>query len=121
MSWGKCRTFSFSIEKEIRKVDKDGYEDIIEISYKIKFIKFIKSFGAFIIKSSGNLAEGIHKTKCKDCNCFLEYKSINDSLIKCKCLFCNKSCSNKIDEKLKRCFKIHFSFLIMILINLFCC
>ena len=37
-----------------------------------------------------NLAEGIHKIKCKDCNCtFSMQKSVNDNLIKYKCLFCN--------------------------------
>ena len=28
-----------------------------------------------------NLAEGIHKFKCKDCDCFLEYESVKDNLI----------------------------------------
>ena len=54
------------------------------------------------------LAEGIHKIKCKDCNCFLEYKSINDNLIKYKCLSFNRNYSNKIDEKLKKRFKNTF-------------
>ena len=49
-----------------------------------------------------NLAEGIHKIKCYDCNCFLEYESLNESLIKYKCLSYNKNYSNKIDEKLKK-------------------
>ena len=26
------------------------------------------------------------KIKCKDCYCFLEYQSVKDNLIKCKCL-----------------------------------
>ena len=47
-----------------------------------------------------NLTEGIHKIKCKDCNYFFEYKSVNDNLIKHKCLPCSKNYSNKIDEKL---------------------
>ena len=55
-----------------------------------------------------NLAEGIHKIKCKDCNCFLEYKSINDNLIKYKCFSFNRNYSNKIDEKLKKRFKNTF-------------
>ena len=38
-----------------------------------------------------NLAEGIYKIKCKDSNCFLELKSINDHLIKYKCLSRNKN------------------------------
>ena len=48
-----------------------------------------------------NLAEGIHKVKCKDCDCFLEYEIVKVILIKCKCLSCNKNYSSKIDEKLK--------------------
>ena len=45
-----------------------------------------------------NLTERIHKIKCKDCDCFLEYESVRDKLIKYKCLSCNKDYSNKIDE-----------------------
>ena len=26
-----------------------------------------------------NLADGIHKIKCKVCNCFLEYESVKDN------------------------------------------
>ena len=48
-----------------------------------------------------NLAEDFNKIKCKHCNCFLEYESIKDNLIKYKCLSCNKGYSNKLDEKLK--------------------
>ena len=64
-----------------------------------------------------NLIEGIHKIKCKDCDCFLEYESVKDSLIKYKCWSCNKNHSNKIDEEFKKKKKdsrTHFSFLIMI-------
>ena len=46
-----------------------------------------------------NLAEGIQKIKRKDCDCFLEYESVKDNLIKYKCLSCNKDHSNKLDEK----------------------
>ena len=52
-----------------------------------------------------NLAEGIHKIKCKDCDCFLESKSDKDNFIKYKCLSCSKDYSNKLDEKLKKWFK----------------
>ena len=68
-----------------------------------------------------NLTEGTRKIKCKDCDCFFEYESFKDNLIKNKCLFCNKDYSNKLDEKLKKRFKNHLIFLIMISINLFCC
>ena len=35
-----------------------------------------------------NLAEEVHKIKCKDC--FLEYESVKGNLIKYKCLSCYK-------------------------------
>ena len=54
-----------------------------------------------------NLAERIHKSEGKDCNCFLQYKSVNDNLIKYKCFSSNKNDSNKIDEKLKSDSGIH--------------
>ena len=52
-----------------------------------------------------NLTEAIRKIKCKDCDCFLEYESVKDNLIKYKCLTCNKNYSNKIDQELKKRFK----------------
>ena len=61
-----------------------------------------------------NLTEGINKTKCKDCDCFLEYESVKDNLTKYKCLYCNKNYSNKIDKELKKRFKSTFKFSYMI-------
>ena len=49
-----------------------------------------------------NILEGIHKIKCKDCECFLQYESVNENLIKYKYLSSNKDYPNKIDEERKR-------------------
>ena len=68
-----------------------------------------------------NLTKGIHKIRCKNYGCFLEYESVKDNLMKYKCLSCNKNYSNKINEELKKRFKNRLSFLIMISINLFFC
>ena len=57
-----------------------------------------------------NLAEGIHKIKCKVSDCFLEYESVKDNLIKYKCLSRNKDYSNKLHEKFKKRFKNTFKF-----------
>ena len=57
-----------------------------------------------------NLAKGIYKIKCKDCDCFLEYESVKDNFIKYKCLSCNRNYSNKIDKELKKRFKNTFKF-----------
>ena len=35
-------------------------------------------------KPFNNLAEKIHKIKCKDCDSFLEHRSAKENLIKCK-------------------------------------
>ena len=57
-----------------------------------------------------NIAEGTHKIKCKDCDCFLEYESVKDNLTKYKCLSCNNYYSNKIDKELNKIFKNTFKF-----------
>ena len=56
------------------------------------------------------LTEGIHKIKCKDCDCLLKFISVKDNVIKYKCLSCNKNYPNKIDEELKKIFKNTFQF-----------
>ena len=55
-----------------------------------------------------NLADGIHKIKYKDCDCFIEYESVKENVIKYKCLSCNKDYTNTIDEELKKRFKSTF-------------
>ena len=67
-----------------------------------------------------NLTEGIHKIKCKDCDCFLEYESVKNNLIKQKFLSGTKDYSDKLDEKFKKRFKKIFKFLIIISIIFFC-
>ena len=57
-----------------------------------------------------NLTKGIHKTRCKNCGCFLEYESVKDNLMKYKCLSCNKNYSNKINEELKKKIQEHIKF-----------
>ena len=113
--------FFFSIEKEVKKIDKDGNESVVTISYKIKFIDSARFIASSLLNLGDNLAEAIHKINCKDCNSFLEYESFKDNLIKYKCLSSNKNNSNKTDEELKNDSKTHLSFLIMKLINLFFC
>ena len=103
-------TFSVPIEKENVNIDKNGNESVVTISYKIKFIDGAQFMATSLSNLADNLTEEIHKIKCKDCNCFLEYGSVKDNSIKYKCLSCNKNYSNKIDEELKNKFKNPFKF-----------
>ena len=57
------------------------------------------------------------RIKYNYCDCFLEYTNFEDDLIEYKCLCCNKSSQQKLDEKLD--FLIHTNFLTMIEIGLF--
>ena len=105
----KSTKYSVPIEKEVTKIDKDGNKSIVTISYKIKFIDSARFMSSSLSNLVDNLAEGIHKIKCKDCDCFLEYESVKDNLIKYNCLSCNKDYSNKLDEILKKQFKRFFN------------
>ena len=67
-----------------------------------------------------NLVEEIHKIKCKDFNCSLEYVSVNHNLINYKCLSCNRNYSNKIDEKIKKRLKNIYMFFNNDINNFFC-
>ena len=74
-------------------------------------MKFIDS-ARFTASSFSNLFEnfraGIHKIKCKDFDCFLEYESVKEISIKYKYLSCNKGYSKKINKELKSSIKSTF-------------
>ena len=59
-----------------------------------------------------NLSEGIHKIKCKVCDCFFffKYELFKYNFIKYRCPSYNKDYLNKIDQKLTRRFKNTFKF-----------
>ena len=98
----KYKTFSAPVEKEVTSVDKDGNKSVVTIFYRIKFIDSARFMASSLSSLVNNLAEGIHKIKCKNCDCFLEFESVKDNLIKYKCLSCNRDYSNNLDEKLKK-------------------
>ena len=105
----KYKIFSIPIEKEVTSIDKDGSENIITISYRIKFIDSARFMVSSLSNLVDNLAE-VQKIEHEDCDCFLKYESVKDNLIKYKYLSCNKDYSNKLDEKLKNRFKNTFKF-----------
>ena len=49
-----------------------------------------------------NLAETIHKIKCKNCDCFLHYENVKDNSIEYKYSSRNKNYFKKLEEKLKK-------------------
>ena len=81
-----------------------GNESVETKSYKIKFIDSMRFMVTSLSKLVDSLTEEIHKMKCKDCGCFLEYENVKNNLMKYKCLSGNKEYSNKLNEELKKKF-----------------
>ena len=96
----KHKAFSVPIEKEVKNTDKDGNKSVVTISYKIKFVDSARFMASSLSNPVNNLAEGIHKIKCKDYNSFLEYESVKSNLVKYKCLPCNKDYSKNFYKKI---------------------
>ena len=88
--------------EDVVKVDKAGNEGIIPISDKIKFIDSAMFMESSVSNFVDNLEEGMHKIKCKDYDCFLEYESVKENSMKYRCLSCNKDYLKKIDKELKK-------------------
>ena len=86
------KVFKLTISYKIKLI---SVQDSLQLHYHILLIISQKEFIRLIAK----IATG-----------FLEYESVNNNLIKRKCLSCNKDYSNKIDEKLKEIFKNTFKF-----------
>ena len=76
MPWTKkkYKAFSVPLKKKITKIDKDGNESVETISYKIPFIDSMRFMTTPLSKLVDNLTEGIHVTKCKDCDFLLNMK-----------------------------------------------
>ena len=59
-----------SRQKKKLKILKDSDERLVTISYKIKFIDSARFLASLLSNFVHNLADGIHKTTCKDCDRF---------------------------------------------------
>ena len=58
-----------------------------------------------------NLADEIHKVKCKDSDCFFEYENVKDNLIEYKCFSCSRDYSRRlIKNKIKKAISNTFKF-----------
>ena len=91
--------------KPDRRADKLCYRTLLQIPTSTGSpIKLIDKARFITSSLSNNVAEEIHEINCKDCECFLQCKSIKESLIK------YKDYSNKPDKELIKQFKNTFRF-----------
>ena len=87
----KYITFSVQIKKKITKIDKDGIDKIVDISYKIKFIDSFRFVSSSLSNLLDNLSEGFHNDKCTDCKSCLEYMMFRDDQLIFRCFECKKN------------------------------
>ena len=83
----KCITFPVPIENEVTKIDKNGEKNTKTLSYKLQLTDSASFMASSLLTLVNNLAEGIHKIKCKyrhddkKCEtCINKYKDCNDFL-----------------------------------------
>ena len=119
--------FSVPIEKEVTRIDKKGKEITKTLSYRLQFLNSARFMASLLSNLVSNLAEGIHKIKCKygnnDKKCqtcgiknknwdyFLEYISFKGNFKKYKFICCNKNYQKQFGENLKKWFFNRYKFL----------
>ena len=81
----KYITFSVPIERQITKIDKDGNDEIVNLSCKIKFIDSFRFMSSSLSNLVDNLSEGLHNDNCTDCKSCLDYMSVKDEQLDFRC------------------------------------
>ena len=131
----KYKVVSVLITIEVKRVFKNGKEPTKTIFYRRQFIDSARFMASSLSGLVNNLAEGVHKIKCKyehnnkkiepcgirykDCEWRLEYPSVKNYLIEYKCIYCVKNNRKNLTKIWKRDLFINTNFLTMIPINLF--
>ena len=87
----KYITFSVPIKEEITKIDKDGNDKIMKISYTIKFLDNFRFMGKSLSNLVDNLSEGRHSDKRTDCKSCLDYMITKDDQLIFRCSECKKN------------------------------
>ena len=106
----KYITFSVPIKKEITKIDKDGNDKIMKMSYKIKFIDSFRFMSGSLSNLVDDLAEGLHNDKCTDCKSCLDYMLIKDNQLIFRCFECKKNYKKEFNKELIKRFVNTYEF-----------
>ena len=107
----KYINFSVPVEKDVKKIDKNGEKITETKSSKLKFIDRARSMAIPLSNLANNLAQRIHKIeykhgnvnekyepcgiKYKYCNCCFERTNFKEDLIEYKCFCFNKNYKKK--------------------------
>ena len=101
----KYITFSVPLKKEIKNKNQ-----IIEVTYKIKFIDSYKFMSTSLSKLVDNLSEGLHNNRCVDCKSCLDYMKTKDEKLIFRCFSCKKNYEKNFNKELMERFANIYEF-----------
>ena len=99
-----------SIKKKITRIDKDGNEKTVNISYKIKFIDSFRFMSRSLSNLADNLSEGLYSDKCADCKSCLDYMSVKDDQLIFRYFKCKKNYNKNFNKDLIKRFENTYEF-----------
>ena len=92
------------------KIDQDGNDTIMKISYKIKFIDSFRFMSSSLLSLVDNLFEGIYSDKCTDCKFYFDYMVTKDVQLIFRCFECKNDFKKDSDKELIKRFTNIYEF-----------